>query len=310
MESMYPLGKVEISVDNILDLSSRRPKEEVAVWGAMLNDITAYKQGHTNIDPSKKDIFYFGVFDKDDNDNFGLGGLAFLPIISNFSNSYWDPPLVGVARIDVDKYDFFKVTAHELGHNHARKHIASTDETNDNCGTPTGPDTAYTYQKGRIGKTGYSYYSKVLYNKDIYHDIMTYCQAQWISDYHYKKIYEFQTLLDTRYGRFPDGGNANYSTPPDMRVWGKKLIGVFTKNKWSISRKLEAKENDIIPTYSSDFELIVTLDTNQEYILPILLMGIDHSDTKTFNVFIPSTSTIKEIKLRNKISGDFVDITY
>ena len=44
---------------------------------------------------------------------------------------------------------------------------------------------------------GYDFRNGNYVSKTPYHDIMSYCVRTWISDYHYNKIYNLQTALNT-----------------------------------------------------------------------------------------------------------------
>ena len=106
-------------------------------------------------------------------------------------------------------------TAHELGHMTSLPHIECNNETNEPAQPQaSGIDDFYPYNSspigngstnnttgggddfGRIGKVGYDFRNGNYVSKTLYHDIMSYCTRQWISDYHYKKLYDFQQQLD------------------------------------------------------------------------------------------------------------------
>ncbi|GAP63799.1 hypothetical protein ARMA_2222 [Ardenticatena maritima] len=80
--------------------------------------------------------------------------------------------------------------AHEVGHNHGRKHAPG-------CGAAD-PDPAYPYTDGNgkspIGNSGAQNYgfdvygSQTIYPYTQYYDIMGYCDPTWISDYTYEAI--------------------------------------------------------------------------------------------------------------------------
>ena len=105
-------------------------------------------------------------------------------------------------------------TAHGIDHNHSLPHIKCSDEYNDYGEKPTSHDDNYPYNAsppgngsenttgnrddfGRISKMGYDFRNENYVSKTPYHDIISYCVRTWISDYHYNKIYNLQTALNT-----------------------------------------------------------------------------------------------------------------
>jgi hypothetical protein len=63
---------------------------------------------------------------------------------------------------------------HELGHGHGRQHAP--------CGV-TNTDTAYPYDKAKVGVQGYSASTRVFYDAAQNYDFMSYCDPTWVSDY-------------------------------------------------------------------------------------------------------------------------------
>jgi hypothetical protein len=75
------------------------------------------------------------------------------------------------------------VAAHEWGHNWGRGHAP--------CGGAANPDGSYPYAGGEIGVIGYDVKNGVLRPTDS-HDLMGYCDDEWISDYTYLGIMTFR----------------------------------------------------------------------------------------------------------------------
>ena len=105
---------------------------------------------------------------------------------------------------------FIDTAAHEIGHNHGRPHVGNTGEFNDSCSTPNGPDPDYPYSFARIQKMGYDFINRKLFSGYAYHDIMTYCDRVWISDYTYKKLHDFQDGLHNQF-TIPSGSISRVS---------------------------------------------------------------------------------------------------
>lgn len=75
--------------------------------------------------------------------------------------------------------------AHELGHMQGLGHAP--------CGVSG--SAGYPYAGGSIGVWGYDLRDGTFYNPEIAHDFMGYCDQTWISDYHYRKLYERLLLV-------------------------------------------------------------------------------------------------------------------
>ena len=73
------------------------------------------------------------------------------------------------------------VAAHEWGHNWGRQHAP--------CGGAGNPDASYPYTGGEIGVIGYDLVNDELKPADS-HDLMGYCNNEWISDYTYTGVLE------------------------------------------------------------------------------------------------------------------------
>ena len=98
------------------------------------------------------------------------------------------------------------VAAHEWGHNWGRQHAP--------CGNPGGEDQAYPYSGGIIGVYGFDVATATLKPTSA-HDLMGYCDEEWISDYTYRGVIQFR------------GAEAGVSTAlgeavqPVLVVWGR-----------------------------------------------------------------------------------------
>ena len=77
------------------------------------------------------------------------------------------------------------VIAHELGHNLSLRHAPCGDGI-------LGVDPRYPYDDAKIGMWGYDHRNDELVNPNSYHDLMSYCQPQWISDYNFNKLIRYR----------------------------------------------------------------------------------------------------------------------
>jgi hypothetical protein len=100
------------------------------------------------------------------------------------------------------------VLAHELGHNFGRLHAP--------CGNPSGVDGAYPYSGATIGMYGYDITSNSIRFPAL-HDLMSYCDPPWISDYTYRAIMNFRASNPMA----PPAARAAASAPRGLLVWGR-----------------------------------------------------------------------------------------
>ena len=99
-----------------------------------------------------------------------------------------------------------RVIAHELGHNQSLLHAP--------CGGAGGPDPDYPYDGARIGIWGYDMRHDSLKSPATFHDIMSYCQPAWISDYFFSQALRYRTTLERRR---QSGASASVRT---ILLWG------------------------------------------------------------------------------------------
>jgi len=124
-------------------------------WIQLLNEIAALQQA----DPDGR--MYHAIVPYNYGASIGVGGLGFIG---------WP----AAVSIPLDE-----TIAHETGHNLNLLHV--------DCGGPQGPDPDYPYAGGGLGNWGYNPVTGDTYDPDVYVDLMTYCQPEWISDYSFDK---------------------------------------------------------------------------------------------------------------------------
>ena len=99
--------------------------------------------------------------------------------------------------------------AHELGHNLSLLHAP--------CGNPSFLDPNYPHDGGLIGSWGYD--SNTLYAPDTHADVMSYCDPDWISDYHFNKLLGYYASSS----EFSVSKEPPLATPPSgpsLLLWG------------------------------------------------------------------------------------------
>jgi len=315
LKAIFPLNDVEVTVGRQLDLSSQTAESDGIAWDAILDNISVYRNTDVANDSTQADVFYYGVLDNKGTDGSNTFGMAIINDINTISVSH-EPNLIGVGRIDIIGLEmFYNFTAHEIGHNHGRSHIDSVDETNDNCGKPAGPDLNFPYNTsgvyGRISKTGFSNIKHQLLEKSLYHDLMTYCERSWISDYTYLWIYNFEKKLDTIYSR-TSNPNARAVQRVVNRMNGHMIAGNVeiqnTMTTFTLSKEYEIKWNGIIPQDTTRYYADVLLEDATRLRIPFLVNSLDHSEIKKFQFFVPSGSNILSITIHDKESSEIFKI--
>ena len=74
--------------------------------------------------------------------------------------------------------------AHELGHNLSLRHAP--------CGDPANPDLSFPYPDGSTGAWGYDFRGGGRLLRPEYRDLMSYCEPEWVSDYHFTNALRFR----------------------------------------------------------------------------------------------------------------------
>jgi hypothetical protein len=98
------------------------------------------------------------------------------------------------------------VAAHEWGHNWGRQHAP--------CGGAGNPDVNYPYAGGEIGVIGYDLVNGMIKPAES-HDLMGYCDDEWISDYTYTSVMDFRN----NEASFVSG--MSEAIQPALLVWGR-----------------------------------------------------------------------------------------
>ena len=130
---------------------------------------------------------YLGTMSPNDN-GFRGGGRAYRPGRASFAAPVSD------------------VIAHEIGHNMSLRHAP--------CGGPDSLEPEYPYQDGTIGAWGYDPEDRRLVSPNS-HDLMSYCDPAWISEYSFEKALRFR-LADE------DASEATATPTTSLLLWGGK----------------------------------------------------------------------------------------
>jgi hypothetical protein len=184
---MHPLVSFQAEVSGVYTTSTNAPLQpgnENEAWNDIVAEILALQTAGTT---SK---YYYGVVSP--SYSSGVAGVGYIG---------------AAAAIGWDKLpSASSVAAHEWGHNWDRGHAP--------CGNAANPDAQYPYSGGETGVIGYDFGTQTLKPADS-HDIMGYCDNEWISDYTYQKILDFRSneaLVSNGMGE---------AIQPALLVWGR-----------------------------------------------------------------------------------------
>lgn len=98
------------------------------------------------------------------------------------------------------------IMAHELGHNLRLEHAP--------CGGAGGPDPSFPQSDGTIGAWGYDVVSGKLVDPSI-HDLMSYCDPNWISEYHFTNSLRHRLDVETEEYLVPQAAPTR-----SLLIWG------------------------------------------------------------------------------------------
>ncbi|MCY3808686.1 MAG: M66 family metalloprotease [Gemmatimonadetes bacterium] len=129
------------------------------------------------------------------------------------------------------------IIAHELGHNLSLRHAP--------CGGAGSPDPAYPYGDGSIGAWGYDHRGDSLIDKDEAKDLMTYCEPEWVSDYHFTNAFGHRTVQEMW------RGEARRRTGPSLLVWGTRS----PSGELSMDPALLVEGRSLLPEARGDYTL-------------------------------------------------------
>jgi hypothetical protein len=171
--------------------------------------------------------------------------------------------------------------------------VGSIGETNDSCGAPSNADASYPYDKGRIGVTGYDSAAHRSLSKNLFHDIMGYCNRNWISDYQYRALRGFQDALAV----LPKAASARMVGG----AGGTLLSGsVDSFGVWKLGARLPlggSRSADLAA--ARGFTAVAMLTDGAEQTLPLEIIDIDHASTRDFSIWLPNGLAATEVIVRS-----------
>jgi hypothetical protein len=189
---IFPLAQINASVRSTYTTNAAvlQSSDGNGAWLTILSEMNSLRVA----DGSSAN--YYGVVNT--SYSSGIAGYAYVP---------------GKAGVGWDKSgSVARVTAHELGHNFSRRHVAA-------CGSGN-TDANYPHASGYIGNFGWNSTTNSIVSNTTT-DIMGYCSTQWISDYTWSAVMNYRGTGSMMAG-FVSGPQTT------LMVWGRIKNGVVT----------------------------------------------------------------------------------
>lgn len=193
MAKVFPTSGVDADIGPVYTTSAPPLESDDGnnAWGQILNEIRMLRL----TDSSSR--YYYGVVSPDYSS--GVAGVGYVP---------GSPSSTSKASIGWDRGNSKGwVMAHEVGHNHGRRHSPG-------CGAG-GVDPGYPYSGGSIGAYGLDLGAMVVKSPGTHFDFMAYCSTRWVSDY------VFEDLLQWRVTEAASPLTAAVGMTRVMVVWGR-----------------------------------------------------------------------------------------
>lgn len=200
-QRIYPVPSIALSTHAAIGhtgpCAGGVPDPDIAHWSTLLDAVTAVWQSE-----GSPNNYYYGLIK------------VYCPT-SCIAGIGWiggAKAAIGFDGIDTQHTQASETQAHELGHNHGRGHAPGCNADN--------PDPFFPYVlngTGRIGDSAHLNFGFDIVSRTIYpyttDDIMNYCKTQWVSDYTYSALYNYD------HGLRPSG-SASTKRQPALLISG------------------------------------------------------------------------------------------
>ncbi|MGZ3418506.1 MAG: hypothetical protein ACXVEE_11610 [Polyangiales bacterium] len=212
---LYPAKKVEVTVRDAPMPWSQAIGRDGTGWNQILNAVVKLRIS----DGAGKGVYYYGAFEAAD--SFGgwctSGCVAGLSPLATSAMDTWTAASVGIGW---GGDEAAQTSVHEVGHGHGRRH-APCMVSDPDPGYPTGAG----YSSAGLGPYGYDIEAKKLVAPSgAIHDMMSYCQPSWISDYTYGAL---ATRMADVYAYEIKGASRNFriiDVSPDGSLHGGDIV--------------------------------------------------------------------------------------
>jgi hypothetical protein len=167
LKALYPASDVELEVHEPVDFDD--PIGQTSGWSQWLDSHCALREEEK---PDPK-VFYYGMIAPKATWREYGGGVAGVSPLPNAAGNF------GRCSVGIGFSGFAFVAAHELGHALGLEHAP--------CGTSDGG--AFPYPEAVIGNWAYDFIESELIAPDDAHDLMSYCDPPYMSDYNYQRLF-------------------------------------------------------------------------------------------------------------------------
>ena len=167
-----------------VDVTARAPWTYASTVSASGSGFSQVLNAVTNLrktDAVADDVYYYGALAPSSSFNSfcGSGCVTGLSTVVDSPSTSFLRASVGIGYTGDDSVN---TAAHEVGHAHGRNHAP--------CGGASGVDPNFPYSGASIGSWGYDIFAKTLLSPSVGHDMMGYCDNEWVSDYTYTALFD------------------------------------------------------------------------------------------------------------------------
>ncbi len=170
---LYPAGRIDLTVRDPIPWS-----QTIQGSGSGFDAALKYMGDLHGKDSAPSDLYYYGMFSP----TADFGGFCGGGCITGLSN-LGSPTSVGIGFPGEGSAE---TMAHEVGHAHGLDHAPFCGATAQPNYWPKDP----AHDAAHLGSWGYDALNKKMIDPDKTTDLMSYCGANWVSDFHFAKLFQ------------------------------------------------------------------------------------------------------------------------
>ena len=252
MYAQYPISELDVTVREPVAYAQAVPPDSGASWSQLLNAVLDLRVEDLLADaPPDPRIFYYGLISPaaTGREYCGEGCIAGVGPVTQFDGDEINRAAVGIGFEGPISVETF---VHEIGHTLGRSHAPCTEVGPINGVDPDYPNLP-AYDQALLGVSGYDPLEKELREAGDYHDMMSYCQPIWLSDYNYSAMFDRIQAVNT--------AASLVSWPPrDVRIaivgdndarWGSRRT-VFRPNSEPVNVRFETATGQLVENATAE----------------------------------------------------------